>query len=534
MSEIKVIKKVDKDYLMDFIYKIDLNDKELYPILEDSPIGIFQFSGGTAEGVSKRVKPKTFEDMVAVNGFARPGTIDFLPQYLENRETGTSHYPDKINELLKDTHGTIIFQEQAMSIFNVIGGLSLEETNNLRGLMKKLGKADQDPKDLKEWDKAISKFEMGAIENGLTSIEAKKIAEDMLLMSSYSFNLSHSVAYSYNALITVYLTHYFKKYFYSTIIEYTMDRFRDSMPETLKKIREQGFEISPPNINKSKEKTFVDGNTIFLGLRNIKQVGDEVANSISSNAPYDSFFDFLVRNLDNQKINKRAIGSLVKFGAFDKIEKELNRKQMINAFLGFWDSKGSFSKALREEVRINKNLDKLIEENKEVARLYALWETSKNRWKQEEMLTVNMAFLKEMEAETLGFNYFISPFSDKEIEKFEEGRKKDLMKVSFKELNQENVSWRVPVFINKMRIIKDKNGNEMAFADIEDPTGDIVSIPIFASFWKYLKNKVFDKTICLMILYRNSNEQVMLGVNKYVTDENLISKFVTPIRSVYG
>lgn len=533
MSEIKVLKKVDKNYLLDFIYHIDLNDKELYTILDKSPIGIFQFSGGTAEGVSKRVKPESFEDMVAVNGFARPGTIDFLPQYLDNKENGTSSYPDRVHELLKDTHGTIIFQEQAMNIFNKIGGLSLEETNNLRGLMKKLGKADQHPEDLKKWNEAIHRFEQGALENGLTSSEAKRIADDMLMMSSYSFNLSHSVAYSYNALITVYLTYYFRKYFYSTIIEYTMDKDRSSIPETFRKIKEYGYNILPPDINKSKETTHVDGDTIYLGLRNIKQVGEEVASTIVSNAPYNSFFEFLVKNLENNKVNKRAIGSLVKFGAFDRIEKELNRKQMINAFEAFWDTKGSFSKALREEVENNKDVELLIKENREVSSLFSLWNTSKQKWKAESFVFSDMNHLKEMEAETLGFNYFISPFSKKEVDTFIEGEKRGLMKMTFNSLTQKNVSWRVPVFVSKMRVINDKNGNEMAFTDIEDASGSTVSIPIFASFWKYLKEKIYERTVCIMILYRNDNDQVMMGVNKFVKDEVLINKFVVPIRNVY-
>jgi DNA polymerase-3 subunit alpha len=530
---IKVIKKVDKEYLKDFIYKIDIKDENLYTVLEDTPLGIFQFSGKTAEGVTERVKPKSFEDMVAVNGFARPGTIDFLPQYLENKETGTSSYPDKISELLEDTHGTIIFQEQAMRIFNIIGGFTLEETNNTRGLMKRLGKADKDPRDLEEWDKVIVKFEQGAIENGLSSIDARKISEDMLMMSEYSFNRSHSVAYSYNALITMYLTYYFRKYFYSAIIEYTMDKDRDDVISTLKQIKSNGYNVFPPNINTSKEKTYVENNNIFIGIRNVKQVGEEVASSIVSNAPYKGFFDFLVKNLDNNKVNKRAIGSLIKFGVFDELETSLNRKQMINAFEVFWETKRSFSKSLREEVSRNKDVRNLIETNKEVSALYVLWENCKKKWSEETLLTVDMATLKEFEFETMGFNFFISPFTDKEVKIFTDAEKKGMIKASFNEFDQNNISWKTPVFINKMRIIKDRNGNEMAFTNIEDLYGNSVSIPIFASFWKYLKNKVFEKTVCLMILYRNDDNQIMLGANRYIKDEDIIHKFVVPVRNVY-
>jgi DNA polymerase-3 subunit alpha len=145
---IKVIKKIDKEEFKDFIFKIDERDPELYKVLKDSTIGIFQFSGNTAENVGRKVNPENFNDLVAVNAFARPGTIDFLPQYLENKENDTSTYPEKVNEILKKSHNTIIFQEQVMSIFNKIGGFTLEETNYVRSLLKKLGKADKKPEDL--------------------------------------------------------------------------------------------------------------------------------------------------------------------------------------------------------------------------------------------------------------------------------------------------------------------------------------------------------------------------------------------------
>jgi hypothetical protein len=810
---IKVIKKVDQDYLRDFIYNIDLEDKNLYKVLEGSPLGIFQFSGGTAEGVTKQVKPENFKDIVAINGFARPGTIDFLPQYLENKRTGTSSYPEKVHSLLKDTHGTMIFQEQAMNVFNKIGGLSLEKTNNLRGLMKRLSKADKRPEDLKAWDEAIAEFEQGAKNNGLSSMDARKISNDMLMMSSYNFNLcfsgdckidrdntsywsptieemyltkndkewanknghkslnekynyqgyglafslhendklfpnfikdiyyqgerevflielengksikvtnnhkfpavkntgekveisiesglnvgdflfsnegykkdfqerynyrfsdiktverkfkkyegqgfqkeeensafingvfvefekgkeialarangacekcgvplerleihhidfdrrnnstsnlialcpschkkehykngrtrknekgketalvkivsiiskglertydvemeapyhtlsvngivaknSHAVAYSYNAVITMYLTYYFRKFFYSTIIEYAMDKDRDDVPNVLKKIREYGFSIYPPDINKSKEKTFVEDSSIYIGLKTVKQVGDEVATTIVSNAPYNNFFEFLIKNLENSKVNKRAIGSLVKFGAFDKLEAKLNRRQMIRSFEEFWDAKGSFSKSLRETISANKDVDSLIKENRAVGELYTLWERYKNQWQNETFIDVDMLFLKDMEKETLGFNFFVSPFNSKELSVFEEGEKRNLMKLSFSDLKNDNVSWRVPVFISKMRVIKDKNKNEMAFVDIQDTIGDMVSIPVFASFWEHLSDKIYEGAICLLTLYRNDKEQVMLGMNKFIRDENLILKFVSPIRRSY-
>ena len=89
------------------------------------------------------------------------------------------------------------------------------------------------------------------------------------------------------------------------------------------------------------------------------------------------------------------------------------------------------------------------------------------------------------------------------------------------------------MFIDSVRVIKDKNGNEMAFANIEDLSGSTVSIPVFASIWQHLSDKIYAKTVCLLSLYRNDKNQIMLGQNGWVTNEGTIRGFSTPIRRVY-
>lgn len=528
---IKVLKKVSKDDLKNFLYSIETKDNNLYTILEKEPVGIFQFSGGTAKNVTRQVKPENFEDMVAINAFARPGTIDFLPQYLDNKNNNTAFYAEKINNILKSTHGTVIFQEQAMSVFNKIGGFSLEETNYVRGLMKKLGKADKKQEDVDKWGVIIKKFEEGAKENGLTSSQSKQIADDMLAMSSYSFNRSHAVAYSYVALMTMYMSYYFQKYFYSSIIEYTMDNKREDVPSLLRIIRNSGYDIVPPNINKSKSKTYADGKSIFIGLHNLKQIGDS-ANIIVANRPYNNFINFIIKNLSESKINKRSISSLVKFGCFDELEPELNRRQMNNAFVDFWDNKKAIKKTddLKTLIESGRSLVEILNENKNIENLVATWNTYKESWKKRDFVPVTTDYLKELEMESLGFNYFISPFSKKEMQVFTEGEKKNIMKLSFDDIDVENITWKVPVFIESLRLHNDKNGNEMAFVTIEDTTGMATSIPIFASFWKFISDKVSTNSIALFSLYRNKEKQIMFGTSRFLKEESKIKSLVMPIR----
>jgi len=186
---LKVIREVSKEELKEHLYNINLTDSKIYEEVNTyNALGIFQMNGGSASNLMKRIKPNNFEELNAVNAFARPGTIDFAEQYIINRETGKSNYPPLVNEVLKETNSVILFQEQLMKIFNVVGGFSLEETNEVRSLMKKLGKLDKKPEDVKKWDKVVEKFKKGAIANNITEVDAKNVAEDLLKMSSYSFN----------------------------------------------------------------------------------------------------------------------------------------------------------------------------------------------------------------------------------------------------------------------------------------------------------------------------------------------------------
>jgi len=185
----KIIKKVSKLDLKNHLYKINTDDLHLYEEANNpNSIGIFQLNGALATEIIKKIKPKNFDEINAVSAFARPGTSSFVEQYVDNREKHKSPYPKQVADLLTETQSICLYQEQAMSIFNKIGGFSLEETDQIRGLMKKLGKAEKKKSDLDKWDKVIEKFTEGAQKNGITIRDAKMVASDLLKMASYNFN----------------------------------------------------------------------------------------------------------------------------------------------------------------------------------------------------------------------------------------------------------------------------------------------------------------------------------------------------------
>jgi DNA polymerase III alpha subunit len=183
---IKIIREVTKDDLKNHLYNIDKNDPQLYEELNKTQFGIFQFTGELAKQMTKRVHPTNFEEMIIINSCARPGTSMFLDGYINYKEN--PKYPKSVNDFLKITHGQIIWQEQVMNIFHEFGGFNFEEVNEIRGLLKKLGKANKQQSDIDKWKEKIAKFTENAREKGFNERYIENFKTDLEQLASYQFN----------------------------------------------------------------------------------------------------------------------------------------------------------------------------------------------------------------------------------------------------------------------------------------------------------------------------------------------------------
>jgi len=505
----KIIRKVSKSELKNHLYNLNTDDKNLYEEINNpNSVGTFQFNGILAREMVKKVKPKNFNELNAINGFARPGTSSFIDQYIENKEKNKSHYPEKVTELLKDTYGVILFQEQAMTIFNKIGGFSLIETDDIRGLMKKLGKAEKKKSDLDKWDVVIDKFTKGAQENGISVLEAKKIAADLLKMASYNFNLSHSTAYTYIAVQTLYLAYYFRKYFLASLLHYEVGRDKYLL-ERLRSVKAQGFKILLPNINKSKiSLSPVEGEaaTIIFGIFDIKGIGETPASSIVSLQPFKSFMDFILK-IQGKRISVTVIKALISIGAFDELYK-YDRKRLLETFSIYWK---------------NKKTTKVPE------KLKVVWEAAEKEVSLMPDMIATYEDLRVYERKYLGFNFFINPFTDKFLKAIDTMEKKGVIYSSFS--NVKRSSAKVPVVINQIKTLNDKNGKEMAFLELEDKNGEGISVPIFQSFWKVLKTRFVEGKIHMMNLYMDDT-QIMFGRKSWIKKDAEIDRLVKRLDNV--
>ena len=499
----KILKRdVSKKEFKEFLNNIDLNDKNLYKEITENQNFVFQFSGNTASRMTREAKPETFDDVVCLNAYSRPGaSFGFGNFCLIKNEGQKSVYPEQLQSFLVDGRGTICFQEQIMAIGNYLTD-GKYNGNTWRQLLKKLGKAKKAPEDLKKWDEMVACAKEVGAKKGISAKDIDLLCDDLKTLSAYSFNKSHAAAYSYLAMETVYLAKYFKPYFYAINLSTEAGK-KDAIKEAIESCKKTGFEVEPPSINNSRENFFPKENKLYFGFNDIKGVGEEPAKDIVRNQPYTSIIDFICKNIGT-KINKRVTSALIGSGAFDEFI-EGNRKYYQQVADKFYEKKKTI---------------------KTIPLLEEKWEDSLNEV--EKCETTETDYI-EYEETYLGGQFFHTKFSAI-ADKIEKLYSKGYCLRDFDELRRKNLPKQyVFVYVNSYRYYNDKNGREMLFCEIEDRNGEKQSIPIFASFWQYVKLKFYGEAFYLMDLYPTEDGKVMFGSRNWVKDPVTIKNMIARV-----
>ena len=309
------------------INDIPLDDKPVYDMLMTGDTdGVFQLESQGMKNLVKRLKPDVFEDLGALVALFRPGPLDsgMVTDFVERkhgRQAITYAHP-LLEPVLKDTYGTIVYQEQIMQVFQTLADYSLGQADMVRRMMGK--------KKVDEMEKQKSKFIERSAQHGMTSKDAEALFNQILAFASYCFNRSHSAAYAFVAYQTAYLKcHYPVEYLSALLSSVSSDQEKTQLyiEEALKK----GIKVLPPDINHSMATFTPDGKNIRFGLASIKQVGEAVIEEIikerKENGPFKSIYDYCKR-LDSKCSNKKTLEGLIKAGAFASIEK--SRKQLMD------------------------------------------------------------------------------------------------------------------------------------------------------------------------------------------------------------
>jgi DNA polymerase-3 subunit alpha len=425
--------------------------------------GIFQLESEGMRDLVKRLKPENMEDITALLALYRPGPLgsgmieDFI-----NRKKGIieiKYAHPRLEPILKETYGVIVYQEQVMKIASELAGFTLGQADILRKAMGKKQKGVM--------EKQRELFIKGAQKNNIKKNTAAEISDLIAYFAGYGFNKSHSVSYAFISYQTAYLkTHYTVEYMASLLTSIMGNNEKVAL--YIKECRNTNIEILPPDINQSLVNfTVVGGKAIRFGLAAVKNVGEKAIKSIieerKRNSNFISLLDFCQR-VDLRVVNKRVIESLIKCGALDSIG--ARRSQLLAVLDVSLKSGQEYQKSKRNgQTSIFDLFEKSNSDKGSVNfqdKLPDISEFSKNE-------------LLAMEKEMLGLYISYHPLND-----YKERLKKIVTSTSIELANFSDRSRVVLAgVINNLKRKSTKNGNLMAFITLEDLEGtvEIIAFP---------------------------------------------------------
>jgi DNA polymerase-3 subunit alpha len=452
---------------------IEFTDQETYKKVFHSGLtsGVFQFESHGMRDVLRRYQPSSIEDLTALNALYRPGPIqggmidDFIDRK-HGRKKIEYELPE-LKEVLEETLGVIVYQEQVMQIANRLAGYSLGEADLLRRAMGK--------KELKDMVAQRDRFVSGATQRGYPAKKIEKIFDLMTQFAGYGFNKSHSAAYALLAYHTAYLkTHYSVEFMAALLTSVTGNT--DDVVKYINECREMGIAVEPPDINVSDANFTPHGSAIRFGLAAVKNVGHNAIQSIVAGRKelgrYGSIYEFCEK-VDLRLLNKRVLESLIKSGAMDSLGRRgqlmaVLDKAMDRALKAQRDAEsgqhGLFGVFLQDEAPVNN--DRLPETPD---------------WDEHTRLAA--------EKEILGFfitGHPLEKYKDK-LEELRAVSTADIAGIKASTGKDENIC--TAGIITNLRVLKSKKGDFYAQGALEDMSGSVEMI-VFPEAYRKLQDKV--------------------------------------------
>ena len=314
--------------------EISLADPGIYEIMSSGDtLGIFQFEGDGITNAIRQIRPSNFFDITAINALYRPGPMAMIPEFAKRKhgEAPVEFLFDELKEVLQETYGIIVYQEQVMAISSKIAGYSLGEADMLRRAMGKKNK--------EEMDIQRKRFLSGAKDRGFDTKKSEEVFELMYKFADYGFNKSHAAAYCVVAAQTAFLKRYYPPEFFAATLSTELSD-TDKVVQYVKDAQRHHIRVLPPHINNSEFLFTVTGEDVHYGLGAIKGVGQAAADAIADarvangNKPFASLEEFF-KIVDVKKLNKKVLEALIKCGGFDGFG--YHRAQLLAGYGQFID-----------------------------------------------------------------------------------------------------------------------------------------------------------------------------------------------------
>lgn len=477
------------------IEEIDLEDKETLALFASGNTkGIFQFEQPGAIRLLKRVQPVCFEDVVATTSLNRPGASDYINNFVARKhgQEEVTVLDPVLEDILAPTYSIMLYQEQVMQVAQRFAGFSLGKADILRRAMGK--------KDASAMHEMRASFIQGSLEAGHTVEKAEQVFDVMEKFAGYGFNRSHAYAYSVLAFQLAYFKTHYPAIFYQVMLN-------SSNSDYLIDALEAGFEVASLSINTIPYHDKIANKAIYLGLKSIKGVSNDLALWIIENRPYSNIEDFIAKLPENY-LKLPLLEPLVKVGLFDSFEK--NRQKVFN------------------------NLANLFEFVKELGSLFG---DAIYSWQESEDWTEQEKFY--MEQELLGIGVSKHPL--------QAIASKAIYPITPIGNLSENSYAIILVEVQKIKVIRTKKGENMAFLQADDSKKKL-DVTLFSDLYRqvgqeikegafyYVKGKIQSRDGRLQMIAQEIREAVAerfwIQVKNHESDQEIsriLEQFKGPI-----
>ena len=453
---------------------IPLDDEKVYELFSEAKTeGVFQFESEGMKNFLKKLKPKKFAELYAALALFRPGPMEYIDEFIKRKEgkVEIDYIDDSLKDILNETYGIIIYQEQIMLILVKMANYSFAEADLIRRAMSK----KKESIILSESEHFIK----SAVNNGYTKEVAENTFERILKFANYGFNKSHSVSYAIIGYQMAYLKVHYKEHFIANLLNMSIGNINKTN-EYLTLAKKEDIYLLKPSINESNLNYTIEDKKLRLPLSIIKNVGTLAEEEILSKRvePYKDFFDFVAKCY-SKNVNKKVIENLIHAGVFDSFN--INHKTLVE----------NLDNAIRYSELYN-NLDSSLIEK-------PLIENS------EEFSTDE---LTSQELEVYGFyisNHPASKYQGKDLTKLDQIDKKF------------NTFIKSIVIIDNIKSIKTKKGDNMAFIKASDETSK-VELVVFSSAYNSIKD-----------IKKNDLVEVMGRVTKNISDYQITVNKITKL-----
>lgn len=471
--------------------KMEYDDHKVFQLISSGNTqGIFQLESGGMTQFMKNLHPDCLEDIIAGISLYRPGPMDSIPKYIENKKNpeDVQYITKELEPILSVTYGCMVYQEQVMQIVRDLAGYSYGRSDLVRRAMSKKKAAVMAQE--REYFVHGKLDENGNVDvpgcerRGIDPRIANEIFDQMTSFAEYAFNKSHAAAYAVIAYQTAYLKAYYPVEFLASLMSSALDS--TAVAGYIKNAKEMGIEVLPPDVSKSFKNFSVENGKIRFGLLAVKNVGEAIIHAIieaRQKNPPRTIFEFIDR-LDVHCLNKKAIESLIRAGSLDSFPG--NRAQKLGVFEGLLESAQASSKN-----NLAGQISLFSMEGHDSGLLNERTLPFANDYSKEE--------LQSMEKEMLGVYIASHPLDDvaAELEKIVDMNSSMLSELEENESLKSNMKVTIGGIITGKRAFLTKKSEMMAFIQIEDLYGSF-EVVVFPKLYEKCKDLIIEDKILII------------------------------------